>query len=100
MIYTFVLLDKANAAELRQQIRPEHRAYMAEIADRIAFAGGLKADDGDTSIGSLLAIDFESREAATDWLSNEPFTRNGLYASIQVFGFLNHWPQRTGFPPE
>jgi uncharacterized protein YciI len=99
MIYTFVLLDKANALELRRQLRPEHRAYVGEVADRIAFAGALVGDDGETRVGSLLAIDFPSREAATAWIQEEPFTRCGLYASVQIQGFLNLWPQRVGSPP-
>lgn len=98
LIYTFVLLDKANAVELRQKLRPEHRAYVAKVADRIAFAGGLLGDDA--RVGSLLAIDFPHREAATDWLRDEPFTRGGLYSSVQILAFQNLWPQKAGFPPQ
>ncbi len=100
MIYTFVLLDKANALELRLQLRPQHRAYVAKVADRIAFAGGLLGDDGQTRVGSLLAIDFPTREAAIEWLRDEPFTRGGLYSSVQVLAFQNLWPQKAGFPPQ
>lgn len=99
MIYVFFLLDRPGAGELRQLVRPEHKAYLARAADRMAFAGPLAADDGETMIGSLLAIDFESREAAMDWLADEPFTKAGVYASVTVQAFVNLWPQRTGFPP-
>jgi hypothetical protein len=99
MIYVFVLMDRAGAADLRTRIRPEHKAYLAQVADRIAFAGPLLADDGATMIGSLLAIDFGGRAAATAWLRDEPFTRAGLYASVHVQAFANLWPQRAGFPP-
>jgi len=99
MIYVFVLMDQAGTADLRTRVRPDHKAYLAQVADRIAFAGPLVADDGVTMIGSLLAIDFESRAAATAWLRDEPFTRAGLYASVDVHAFVNLWPQRTGFPP-
>jgi len=99
MIYTFILLDKANAQDLRRQLKGEHRAYITKVADRIAFAGRLVGDDGRTKVGSLIAIDFPSREAATEWLQNEPFTRGGLYASVQIQAFLNLWPQKAGFPP-
>jgi uncharacterized protein YciI len=98
MIYTFVLLDKANALELRLKLRPTHREYISQVADRIAFAGGLVGDDGETRVGSLLAIDFPSRDAATSWLNDEPFTKAGLYASVQIHAFLNLWPQKAGFP--
>lgn len=99
MIYVFRLLDRPDGAALRQRMRPEHKAYLALMADRIAFAGPLVHDDGVTMMGSLLAIDFDSREAAMAWLADEPFTRAGLYAGIEVHAFLNLWPQMTGFPP-
>ena len=99
MIYVLRLLDKPGAAELRLRVRPEHKAYLAQVAERIAFAGPLTSDDGSTMIGSLLAIDFESREAAHAWLADEPFTRAGLYAGVEVHAFSNLWPQRAGWPP-
>ena len=98
MIYVFRLLDKPDTAALRARVRPEHKAYLAQVADRIAFAGPLTHDDGVTMIGSLLAIDFPSREAAQAWLAAEPFTCAGLYASTEIHAFVNLWPQRTGFP--
>ena len=97
MIYIFRLLDKPDGAALRQRVRPEHKAYLTAVAGRIAFAGPLTHDDGVAMIGSLLAIDFESREAAMAWLADEPFTRAGLYAGVEVHAFVNLWPQRAGF---
>jgi uncharacterized protein len=98
MIFTFILLDKPGAAELRLRVRPEHKAYLALVAERMAFAGPLTSDDGQTMIGSLLAIDFASREAAQAWLCEEPFTRAGLYVTSALHGFVNLWPQKVGFP--
>ena len=98
MLYAFHMIDRAGAAELRARMRPEHKAHLAGVAERIAFAGPLVADDGLTMIGSLLVIDFADREAALAWLRDEPFTRAGVYASTQVHAFRNLWPQKTGFP--
>lgn len=98
MIYIFSLIDKPDSAALRQRVRPEHKAYLAGMAERIAFAGPLVSDDGQTMLGSLLAIDFDSREAAHAWLTDEPFTRAGLYASTSIHAFVNLWPQKAGFP--
>jgi uncharacterized protein len=98
LIYVFTLMDKPGGGELRQRVRPEHKAYLGLVADRIAFAGPLTHDDGTTMIGSLLAVDFESRAAAHAWLAAEPFTRAGLYASTSVQAFVNLWPQKAGFP--
>jgi uncharacterized protein YciI len=98
MVYILTLMDKPASAGLRLRMRLEHKVYLAAAADRIAFAGPLTADDGVEMIGSLLAMDFESREAASAWLADEPFTQAGLYASTSVQAFVNLWPQKTGFP--
>jgi uncharacterized protein YciI len=99
VIYVLRLLDKPDAAALSQRLRPEHKAYLGAIAGRIAFAGPLVHDDGVTMIGSPLAIDFDSRAAAQAWLADDPFTRAGLYAGVEIHAFENLWPQRAGFPP-
>jgi uncharacterized protein YciI len=99
VIYVLRLLDKPGASALRDAVRSEHKAYLADVAGRIAFAGPLVADDDVAMIGSLLAIDFASRDAVHAWLADEPFTRAGLYASTQIDAFVNLWPQKVGFPP-
>ncbi|MDO9356244.1 MAG: YciI family protein [Solirubrobacteraceae bacterium] len=98
MLFAFHLIDRPDGAALRQRVRPEHKAYLAQVADRIAFAGPLLDDDGETMLGSLLVIDFPDRAAAFAWQLDEPFTRAGLYASSQVHVFRNLWAQRVGFP--
>ena len=99
MIFVLRLLDKPGTAELRERVRPAHKAYLARVAERIAFAGPLVRDDGTTMCGSLLAIDFDSRDAVHAWLADEPFTCAGLYASTEIDAFVNLWPQRAGFAP-
>ena len=99
MLFVFLLIDKPDHAALRQRVRPEHKAYLAGVADRMAFAGPLTHDDGQTMLGSLLVVDFPDREAAHAWLAQEPFTRAGLYASTSIHAFVNLWPQKVGFPP-
>lgn len=98
MLFAFMLMDKPGAGELRQQMRPLHKAYLAEMQDRIAFAGPLVDDDGNTMLGSLLVIDFPNRDAAHAWLAGEPFVQAGVFASTSVQAFVNLWPQKAGFP--
>jgi uncharacterized protein YciI len=99
MIFAILLMDRPGTADLRIQIRPEHRAYLATLADRMAFAGPLTSEDGKTVVGSLLAIDFPSRAAVDEWLKNEPFTKAGVYEKPIIHVFENMWPQKVGFPP-
>ena len=99
MLFTFILIDKPDSSALRSALRPTHKAYLAAVADLIAFAGPFVHDDGSTMLGSLLVIDFPSRDAAHAWLADEPFTKAGLYGSVSVQAFVNLWPQKAGFPP-
>ena len=99
MVYVFHLLDRPDGADLRARLRPEHKAYLGAVAERIAFAGPLLSDDGQTMVGSVLAIHFADREAALAWQREEPFHRAGLYASASLHAFENLWPQKAGFPP-
>ena len=100
MLYAFMLMDRPDGAALRQRVRPVHKAYLAQVAERIAFAGPLLADDGQTMLGSLLVIDFVDRAAALAWLQQEPFTRACLYGASRIDAFRNLWPQKAGFPPD
>jgi len=99
MIFAILLMDRPGTAELRVQIRPEHRSYLAKLADRMAFAGPLTSEDGKTTVGSLLAIDFPSRADVDAWLKDEPFTKAGVYEKPIIHVFTNMWAQKVGFPP-
>jgi len=99
MIFAILLIDRPGTADLRIQIRPEHRAYLAQLSDRMAFAGPLTSEDGQTVVGSLLAIDFPSRAAVDAWLKDEPYTKAGVYEKSIIHVFNNMWEQKAGFPP-
>lgn len=43
MLFVFMLMDKAESSGLRQRIRPEHKACLTRMQDRIPFAGPLVA---------------------------------------------------------
>ena len=61
MIFTMLLMDRPGTADLRVQVRPEHRAYLAKMADRMAFAGPLTSEDGKTTLGYEVSV-AEARE--------------------------------------
>ena len=99
MIFAILLMDRPGTAELLIQVRPEHRAYLAKLSDRMAFSGPLTSEDGKTIVGSLLAIDFPSRADVEAWLKDEPFTKAGVYEKPLIHVFNNMWEQKVGFPP-
>lgn len=99
MYFMMYCLDKPGALTQRLALRPSHKEHVARIADRLAAAGPLFADDGTTMIGSLLIADFADRAALDAWLADEPFTQQGVYESVTIRPFLNVWPQTAGSPP-
>lgn len=100
MIFSILLLDRPGTAELRVQVRPAHRDYLAKLSDKMAFAGPLFSDDGKTIVGSLLVMDFPNRAAVETWLKDEPFTKAGVYEKPIIHIFNNMWQQKAGFPPD
>jgi len=99
MIFAILLMDRPGTAQLRVEVRPEHRAYLAQQAERMAFAGPLTSEDGKTVVGSLLVMDFPSRADVDTWLRDEPFTKAGVYDKPIIYVFNNMWEQKVGFPP-
>ncbi len=99
MIFAILLMDRPGTAQLRVEVRPEHRAYLAQQAERMAFAGPLTSEDGKTVVGSLLGMDFPSRTDVDTWLRDEPFTKAGVYEKPIIHVFNNMWEQKVGFPP-
>jgi uncharacterized protein YciI len=89
MIFAFWLMDRPGTAALRDEVRPVHRAYLAKLADRMAFAGPLTSEDGQTTVGSLLAVDFPSRSEAEAWIQAEPFMMAGVYEQPIIHVFQN-----------
>lgn len=37
MIFAILLMERPDTAELRIQVRPEHRAYLGKLAEKMAF---------------------------------------------------------------
>lgn len=75
MMFAFICFDNPGEADLRQRIRAEHIEYMIAVKDRTAFGGPLLAEDGETSIGSIFAIDFKNRAKAEAFIAEEPYTK-------------------------
>ena len=84
MPFLIVATDRPDSLALRQQVRPDHLAYLEENADRLLLAGARWSDDGLTPIGSVLVVDVETREEAEAFAAGDPFSRAGLYAQVDL----------------
>ncbi len=93
MLFAFICFDKPGMAELRQKVRAEHIEYMMLTKDRTVFGGPLQADDGETTIGSIFAIDFADRAAAEAFIAEEPYTKYGVFETPQIYPWKQMVPE-------
>lgn len=92
-LYAFYGLDKPGALELRKATRPEHLAWIATFGGAVTVGGPMLADDGETPIGSLIVMEFDSLETAKATFAQDPYAKAGLWATADVRPF--NWILKT-----
>ena len=80
--------DKAGAQELRLANRQSHLEWAGEYRHKIAMAGPVLSDDGETMIGSTFVIEFESLEDARDWAADDPYAKAGVFDRTESIPFI------------
>jgi uncharacterized protein YciI len=88
--------DKAGVAELRQQLRPEHRAWLrAPGAHRISVRlGGPLLDAHGNMNGTLLVVEAASEKEVRDFIAEDPYTRADLFDQMEIVA----WQWSLGRP--
>ncbi len=87
MLFAIHMLDRPGSAELRSATSSAHRDFVGRHLDAMYLGGPLLADDGETTIGSLIVMDFPDRESAVAFIAEEPYNRAGLFESVTVRAF-------------
>ncbi|MBO3087079.1 YciI family protein [Cellulomonas dongxiuzhuiae] len=72
-------------AEVRDAVRPEHRAWLAELATAGVLLGSGPFIDGEP--GALLVLQAPDESALRTVLAQDPFARDGLVAATEVRGW-------------
>ena len=80
--------DKANSSELRLANRQAHLQWASEFSHKIAMAGPVLSDDGETMIGSTFVIEFEDLDEARAWAKEDPYAKAGLFDRTEIIPFL------------
>ncbi len=84
MLYVLLCFDRPGSEALRQANRAAHLDYVAANGDAVKFAGPFLSDDEQTSIGSMLVIEAESKAAAEAWAALDPYARAGLFEDVEI----------------
>ncbi len=99
MLYAIMGVDREDSLEARLEARPEHLARIRALLDqgRLVLAGPHPAVDSEDPgpagfSGSLIVAEFPDLEAARRWASEDPYTLQGVFASVTVKPFRKVLP--------
>ncbi len=69
----------------RMQVRPKHLENLTRVKEKgsIVCAGGIKDPEG-RPIGSVLVMDFETRDLLDEYLAGEPYVAGKVWEDIRV----------------
>jgi len=76
--------SKPGTDELRKATIPAHKAHLDKYREATWFSGPIFTDDGTSAIGSLRFIEFPDRDAAQAYIDADPYTTEGIFASIDI----------------
>jgi uncharacterized protein YciI len=82
MLIALIARDKPGALQTRLDTRDAHVAYL-KSSGVVSQAGPL-LDDAGQMIGSLIILEVEDRQAAETWAANDPYSRAGLFADVEL----------------
>ena len=76
------------APDRRQVVRPTHLDELQPLVDagNILVGGAILDDDGSMR-GSVMIVDFPSREELHAWLDNDPYVTGGVWREVEVAPF-------------
>lgn len=75
---------RPGASAARDELLQRHRAYLEEYREHFIAWGSLLSDDGSEWVGSAMLVELGTRAAVDAVLANEPYTRAGLYANVEI----------------
>lgn len=85
-LFVLTCLDKPNALDVRMGAREAHLAYVRERMETVKLGGPFLSDAGEMA-GSLLILDVPDRAAAEAFSANDPYTKAGLWQSVEIRPF-------------
>ena len=83
MQFVITAHDGENMLERRLAVRARHLENMAKVKGKVLCAGGLLDGEGKMK-GSVLVIDFESRELLDEYLETEPYITEHVWETVEV----------------
>ena len=84
MMFALICRDRPGALPLRMELRPAHLAWVEAYKPQIKLAGPFLSEDDQTMLGSLFLAEFTDRAAAQAFNLADPYTKGGLFSSVEI----------------
>ena len=89
MQFVLYALDKDNHVDVRMENRPAHIEYLkahegTDNSVQVLIAGALRAEDGETMIGSTVILEAENKTAVENFANNDPYAKAGLFQTVTI----------------
>ena len=100
-LFAIIGHDVAGSSAQRQLTRAEHieRLQILNREQRLIIAGPTPIEHGKNEMsGSLIIADFDSLTAAQEWVSAEPYLRDGVYSHVDIKPFVQALPVANTSP--
>lgn len=83
MKFVIRAIDGEGKLEKRMEVRPRHFEGMDRMKEHLVCAGGLLDDAGNLK-GSLLVMDFQSRQELDEYLGHEIYVVEHVWEQITI----------------
>lgn len=84
MLFLVTGIDKKDGSDLRQSTRDKHLEYLRSSGGMVKFGGPLLDSSGENIVGNMVVIESPDFAQAKAWATNEPYSKAGLFQSIEV----------------
>lgn len=99
MLYVILGKDAPGALEIRKRVRARHLERIGQLAavGRVAIAGPCPVEDSPEPTpagftGSVIIAEFDSLDAARQWVAGDPYVTEGVFESWEVRPFIRVLP--------
>jgi len=94
-LFVMIGWDAADGAERRGRWRQQHVNHirMLERKGRVRYAGPLKDEDGERSIGALIVVEAADLHEARNVVNTDPYVAGGVFETITIHPFKRVVPE-------
>lgn len=84
MLFAIFCTDKEDYLDVRLDNRPAHVEHLKSIGNKLVYAGPTLAEDDETMNGSLIVVDFETRQDVEAFAADDPYAKAKLFESVVI----------------